>query len=115
MAFQKVMTLAELADRDYASVALGEQLVALFRVGDEWFAMQDRCSHARWPLTKGIYENGVVECALHKAQFCVRTGAALRLPATRPVRTYPLRIENGEIHVDLDTAAEGALHGMARG
>ena len=115
MAFQKAMTLAELGDRDSASVMLAGEPVALFRIGDELFAMQDRCSHARWPLSKGIYRNGVVECALHKAQFCVRTGAALRLPATRAVRTYPLKIENGDIYVDVDleAAEERAQHGVA--
>jgi nitrite reductase/ring-hydroxylating ferredoxin subunit len=115
MAFQKAMTLAELAGRDCVSVPLAGELVALFRVGEELFAVQDRCSHARWPLSKGTYRDGVVECALHKAQFCVRTGAALRLPATRPIRVYPLKIENGDIYVDLGTAEEGTQHGMARG
>jgi nitrite reductase/ring-hydroxylating ferredoxin subunit len=115
MAFQKVMTLADLADRDCVGVALAGTQVALFRVGGELFALEDRCSHARWPLTKGVYRDGVVECALHKAQFCVRTGAALRLPATRAVRVYPLKIENGDIYVDVETASEGSRHGMARG
>jgi 3-phenylpropionate/trans-cinnamate dioxygenase ferredoxin component len=114
MAFQKLMTLAELGDRDCVSTPLAGVLVALFRAGEELFAMEDRCSHARWPLTKGVYRDGVVECALHKAQFCVRTGAALRLPATRPVRVYPLKVENGDIYIDLEVAQE-AEHGMARG
>jgi nitrite reductase/ring-hydroxylating ferredoxin subunit len=113
MAFQKAMTMAELGDRDIASVTLAGEPVALFRIGDELFAIQDRCSHALWPLSKGIYRNGVVECALHKAQFCVRTGAALRRPATRAVRAYPLKIENGDIYVDLEVAEEGAQHGVA--
>ena len=75
--------------------------IALFRSGGELYALQDRCSHARWPLTKGAYRDGVVECMLHKAQFCVRTGAALRLPATKPVPVYPLKIVDGDIYVDL--------------
>lgn len=100
MAFRKVLSLAEMADREFLSVPSQSGAVAIFRAGQELFAMQDRCSHASWPLTKGIYRDGVVECALHKAQFCVRTGAALRLPARQPVRVYPLKVEDGDIYID---------------
>jgi 3-phenylpropionate/trans-cinnamate dioxygenase ferredoxin component len=93
-----------MGERPFVSVPHESGTVAVFRLGEELFALEDRCSHARWPLTKGVYRDGVVECALHKARFCVRTGAALCLPATRPVRTYPLKIMDGAICVDLDPA-----------
>lgn len=102
MAFCKVLSLSEMGDRPFVSLTLEGELIAIFRADGELYAVQDKCSHARWPLTKGVYRDGVVECALHKAQFCVKTGAALRLPATRPVRVYPLQVRDGDIYVDLD-------------
>lgn len=105
MAFRKVLSVAEMGDRDCVSVPLEGGAIALFRAGDQLYAMQDRCSHARWPLSKGAYRDGVVECMLHKAKFCVRTGAALSLPATKPVPVYPLKVVEGDIYVDLPDPA----------
>lgn len=102
MAFRKVLPLAHMHGREFISVsAEGEAAtVAIFRAGGELYAIEDRCSHANWPLTQGTYRDGIVECALHKAQFCVRTGAALRLPGRRPVRVFPLKVEDDHIYID---------------
>jgi nitrite reductase/ring-hydroxylating ferredoxin subunit len=41
-------------------------------------------------------------CALHEARFCLRTGKVLSPPATVPLRTYPVRVEDGEVFVNVD-------------
>lgn len=73
--------------------------IAVFHVDDEYFAIDDTCSHAEYSLSEGYLDGDEVECELHYATFSVRTGEALTAPATDPVGTYPVRIEDGKVHV----------------
>lgn len=73
--------------------------VAVFRVGDEAYAIADRCSHAEASLCEGEVFDGEVECPRHGATFDVMTGKALTLPATVPVATYRTEVRNGEVFV----------------
>jgi 3-phenylpropionate/trans-cinnamate dioxygenase ferredoxin subunit len=45
-----------------------------------------------------------VECPLHQAKFCLRTGKAMNAPATVDIKVYPLRIEGNDILADLSQA-----------
>ena len=62
--------------------------VCVARVGDEVFAISDICSHAEANLSEGDYKGYVIECWLHGAEFDLRTGEAITLPAVAPVKTY---------------------------
>jgi nitrite reductase/ring-hydroxylating ferredoxin subunit len=79
----------------------GERPIALFNVGDEYFALDDTCSHDESSLADGYVEGDVVECAWHFAKFSIRTGEVLALPATCPVATYKVKVEGDEVFVDL--------------
>jgi 3-phenylpropionate/trans-cinnamate dioxygenase ferredoxin component len=76
--------------------------VVLVRWADEVFALEDNCSHQDYPLSDGSVEDGEIECVFHGAKFDVRTGKATHLPAIRPVRTYPVRIEGDDIFIQVD-------------
>lgn len=71
----------------------GEDLV-LVREGDDVYALEDRCSHAEVALSDGDVDGTSIECFLHGATFDVRTGEPTGLPATKPVKTYPVHIED---------------------
>lgn len=86
----------------HAVTARGEAVV-LARWEGDIFALEDCCSHEDFLLSEGTIDNGRIECVLHGAMFDLRTGKAVRLPAVRPVKTYPVKIENGEIFVEIDT------------
>jgi nitrite reductase/ring-hydroxylating ferredoxin subunit len=79
-----------------------EKPIAIFHVDDEFFATDDTCTHAKFSLADGYIEDAEVVCALHEARFCLRTGKVLSPPATVPLRSYPVRVENGEIFLDLE-------------
>ena len=57
------------------------------------FAIEDRCSHARIKLSLGEVHGCFIECWKHGAEFDLRTGQPQSLPATEPVRTFPVSIE----------------------
>jgi len=76
--------------------------ILLARWGGELFALEDRCSHQDFPLSKGEIEDGTVECVLHGARFDLRTGRAVRLPAVKGVRSYPLELRGDDIYIRID-------------
>lgn len=83
-------------------VTVGEERIAMFRIGSEVFAIGDRCSHAEASLAEGEVFGTEVECPRHGSEFDLRTGQALSLPATRPVPTYPVSIEEGTVYLHLE-------------
>jgi nitrite reductase/ring-hydroxylating ferredoxin subunit len=103
--WQRACAAGELAD-DEARLLPVSPPVAVFRAGGEYFATDDTCTHAESSLSEGYVEDGKVECVFHFALFCVRTGAALTAPAVKPLRTYPVKVEDGVVYVDLSSRDE---------
>ncbi|MBX0328497.1 non-heme iron oxygenase ferredoxin subunit [Oscillochloris sp. ZM17-4] len=78
--------------------------VAVFRVGDELFAIDDTCSHAEASLSEGEVDADelCVECPLHGASFDLRSGRPRTLPAFEPVGTYRVWAEGDALFVEYD-------------
>jgi 3-phenylpropionate/trans-cinnamate dioxygenase ferredoxin component len=76
--------------------------VCLARLGDELFALEDRCTHALFPLSRGeLHADGTIECGWHGARFDCRTGAPCRGPASLEARTYDVLLHDGDVYVKL--------------
>jgi len=88
-----------LKPNEHTVVDVEDTAVVVFNVEGEFFALEDVCSHEHFPLSDGDVENGRIVCALHGAEFCIKTGKALTAPAYEPVPRFPVRIENGVIQV----------------
>jgi len=95
----RVAALSELSDDEALPAMLGETPIALYRLDGEIYAIGDVCTHEYALLSQGFIEDGAIECPLHQAKFDIATGRCLAAPATEPVRSYPVRIENGDIYV----------------
>jgi 3-phenylpropionate/trans-cinnamate dioxygenase ferredoxin subunit len=98
-----VAEMDDLAPESAQRVDVGEHRVAVFRVGDDVYAIGDRCSHAEASLSEGEIDDLEVECPLHGAIFDITTGEALSLPASRPVPSYQTRVQDGSIFLRLET------------
>lgn len=70
-------------------------------MGDEVFAVDDVCSHSDASLSEGEVTDFKIECWLHGAEFDLRTGEALTLPATQPIETYPVTIDGNSVTVQI--------------
>jgi 3-phenylpropionate/trans-cinnamate dioxygenase ferredoxin subunit len=81
--------------------------VAVCRHGGAYYAFHNVCTHQHALLSDGYVEDGCVECPLHQGRFDVRTGQPMGAPATTPIRVFPVKVEDGEVHVDVD-AGPGA-------
>lgn len=78
--------------------------IALVRIGDDFYAIGDRCSHADVSLSEGevLEEDFEIECWKHGSSFDLRTGEPQSLPATRAVPTYEIRVEQGTVVVEAE-------------
>ena len=74
--------------------------IAVFNVGGTLFALDARCTHVGGPLDKGSVDGSGVMCPWHGSRFDLRTGAVLRGPAVKPVRSYPVRSEDGGLVIE---------------
>lgn len=79
----------------------GGQPLAVFRIGDEVFALRDKCSHGNARLSEGYVEDGCVECPLHQGLIDIRSGAARSAPITEAVRSFPVRVVAGRVEVEV--------------
>lgn len=83
-------------------VTVGERTIAMFRIGEDVYAIGDVCSHAEASLAEGEVFDTEVECPRHGSEFDLKTGEPNSLPATQPVPTYEVAIENGVVYLDLE-------------
>ena len=78
----------------------GHRLVVV-RIGDDWYVLDDRCSHAEASLAEGEVwpDECEIECPKHGSAFSLKTGEALTLPATQPQATYTVRVDGDNVLV----------------
>lgn len=74
--------------------------IAVFNADGTYYAVDDTCTHQDASLADGWLEGCQVECPLHASAFDLRTGLPTGPPAKRPVRTYPVTVDDGVIYVD---------------
>jgi 3-phenylpropionate/trans-cinnamate dioxygenase ferredoxin subunit len=94
-----VAKVKELAPGQWRTVEVDGARIAVFNLDGEYYAIEDVCTHDGGILTGGSVEGDVIICPRHGARFCIRTGAALSAPAYEATAKFPVRIENGVVHV----------------
>jgi 3-phenylpropionate/trans-cinnamate dioxygenase ferredoxin subunit len=107
MAYERACAVADVPTDEALGVTIGAYDVAVARGGDEFFAIQDLCSHAAVALSEGEVDDCTVECWLHGSRFDLRTGKPTGLPATEPVATFPIEVKGDDIYVDTTTTLNG--------
>ena len=98
--FRTVAQVSDLAPGEMMQVRIGRQRIGLYNVGGEFFATDDTCSHEEASLTEGFLFDDIVECPLHGAAFCVRTGGVEAFPAVIDIDTYEVRIVDQEVQIN---------------
>jgi chlorite dismutase len=106
-AWFEAFPLDELAPGERKTVFLEGKMVGLFNVGGTIYALNNRCTHARGPLSEGAVdaEECSVTCPWHYGKFDLRTGAAIDGVVRRPVETYPVEVRDGIVYVGLRVLA----------
>lgn len=85
-------------NREGRRVSLGDLQVALFRLGDEFLAVDNRCPHKQGPLADGIVAGKAVFCPLHNWKISLETGCALS-GGEGQVKKYPVKEIENKVYV----------------
>jgi nitrite reductase (NADH) small subunit/3-phenylpropionate/trans-cinnamate dioxygenase ferredoxin subunit len=106
--FMTVCRVGELADGAAMTVQVRKKLIALFRSGGEYRAIDDCCPHMGASLAGGHVENGVVTCSWHAWRFRLNDGAWADNPRIK-IGCYPVRVEGDQVQIQVpgDDGAKG--------
>ncbi len=82
---------------------IGRLKIAVVRIGDDWYAIGDTCTHQKISLSEGEVHEDIrsIECWKHGSSFSLETGEPNSLPATKAEPTYVLRIDGEDVLVVL--------------
>jgi 3-phenylpropionate/trans-cinnamate dioxygenase ferredoxin component len=84
-------------------VKVGETALCIGRLTDgSPFAIADECTHDQIELSDGYVDGDEIECPAHGSRFNVQTGEVRGLPATIPVRVYPIVVRGDALVVDIE-------------
>jgi nitrite reductase/ring-hydroxylating ferredoxin subunit len=76
---------------------VGTEEVAVFNVDGQFYATQNKCTHAGGPLCEGGLWGDIVQCPWHGSEFNVRTGEVVSGPARVPIKAYRVSVHDGVI------------------
>jgi 3-phenylpropionate/trans-cinnamate dioxygenase ferredoxin subunit len=98
--FVKVASVADIPSGKRFWMEFEEETLVIFNVNEQYYAIADLCTHDDGPLEDGELHNHQIECPRHGARFDIRSGAAISLPATSPVPTFQVKVEDGIVYVE---------------
>jgi 3-phenylpropionate/trans-cinnamate dioxygenase ferredoxin subunit len=97
-----VASIDDLPDGRGVRIDVPGHRIALFRLGEQVYAIGDRCSHAEASLAEGEVFDGAVECPRHGSEFDLTTGEPGSFPATKPVPVYDASVEDGDVYLTVE-------------
>lgn len=97
--FVDIAPVSELPNGERLFVDLGDKPIVIFNIADQFFAIGDVCTHDDGPLGDGMLEGFNIVCPRHGAEFDVRTGKVMQMPAVVDIPAYPVRVVDGVLQV----------------
>ena len=97
--FYQIVPASELPSGERLFIEIEGNSLVIFNIAGQFFAIADICSHDGGPLGEGDLEGFNVICPRHGAEFDVRTGKVVQLPAVEDIPAYPVQVRDGMIFV----------------
>lgn len=101
LSFRKVASLGDLEPNGQFVFEVDGNMLLLVRVGDQFYCIDDVCTHDGGTLSDGEIEDRCIICPRHGAKFSLETGEALTMPATESTGSYPVKIIGHDIFVSV--------------
>jgi 3-phenylpropionate/trans-cinnamate dioxygenase ferredoxin component len=99
--FLDIVPASELPNGERLFVEIEGRSLVIFNIADQFFAIGDVCSHDDGPVGEGDLEGYNIVCPRHGAEFDVRTGQAVQMPAVVDIPAYPVRVVDGMTQVGI--------------
>lgn len=100
--WKDLMSQDDVFQNEVVGVQFEGKDLAIYDVEGELFASENICNHGNARLCDGFLEGYEIECPHHQGRFDIRDGKALCAPLTENMKTYPVKIENGRVFINLD-------------
>ncbi len=97
-----VCALDDIDDEDVRRFDFNNHTYAVYRYNGKVYATDGLCTHEKVHLADGLVMEHVVECPKHNGRFDIRDGRALGAPVCINLKTYPAKVEGGQVLVQLE-------------
>ncbi|TDR94601.1 Rieske (2Fe-2S) protein [Enterovirga rhinocerotis] len=104
MPWHHIADITDLAEKPVIGRECAGRWIAVYRLDDGYFATQDLCTHSFARLSNGEIVDGHIECPAHFGLFDIRTGKAAGSPVSCDLDTYPIRVVEDRIEVEIEGA-----------
>ena len=99
--YVEIAPASELPNGDRLFVEIEGKQIVIFNIAGQFFSIADVCSHDDGPVGEGDIEGYNITCPRHGAEFDVRTGGVVSMPAVVDIPAYPVRVVDGMIQLGL--------------
>ncbi len=96
-----IAPVLELPNGERLFVNVGDRSIVVFNIAGQYFAISDICTHDDGPLGDGDIEGYHIICPRHGAEFDIRTGRVMQMPAVVDIPAYPVRVVDGMIQIGI--------------
>ena len=97
--YVRICALDEVPEQGTFGVEVNGTPMVIVKSNGEVYALDEFCTHEEVSLVDGEIYDHTVECWLHGSCFDLRSGKPTGPPATKPLTTYQLRVEDGDVYV----------------
>jgi len=101
----EIAPASELPSGERLFVDVDDKTIVVFNIAGQFYAILDVCSHDDGPVGEGDLEGYNITCPRHGAEFDVRSGKVMQMPAVVDIPAYPVRVVNGNIEVGIPKSA----------
>ena len=102
-----VASTEDIDEEDVLQARVGELLLAIYNLDGEFYATSNICTHEDACLSEGVVIGNIIECPRHQGRFHIPTGEPKGVPATVPIRTYPVKVIDSQIFVAVSEWSDG--------
>lgn len=102
---ERLIGIDELESGQSQSVFVDDYPALVARIDDQFYVVEDVCTHDGQPLAGGIICDGQIACPRHGAKFDLKTGEAKSMPATKAIKAFHVEVRDGAVWASTDTPA----------
>lgn len=99
--FAEIAPASELPNGERLYLEIEGRAIVIFNIAGQLFAIGDICTHDDGPLGDGDLEGFNIVCPRHGAEFDIRTGKVMQMPAVVDIPAYPIKVVDGMIQVGI--------------
>jgi 3-phenylpropionate/trans-cinnamate dioxygenase ferredoxin component len=99
----KALGAEDVANEDVARFDHAGKTYAIYRSPDDkYYATDGLCTHEKIHLCDGLVMDNIIECPKHNGRFDYTNGLAMGAPVCINLKTYQVKVEGGDIYIDVD-------------